>query len=314
MKDTSNKHIMDTFTLDSIPDLDVCALGALELFLDAKLPMLTLGSHGRPLVVGSGNAAVTGMILYDERDAILTNESTYRHALNTFPIIAGAALISASGGKHAAGIAEHLQKRRIETRLFTTSTKAPAAEFIDNQDHVFVFPKNREPYTYNTSTYMGMLLAKTKERAGDILSFITKEVAPCIPDTLGSRDAFFFILPPRFILMHEMFITKFDELFGAHVSGRVFTLEQAKHAKTVVGSDSEIFVSFGEKNTLFGREDRRIFIPLPLDVDYAAMMAIGYYVIGHIQKQQHPYFKEHIKKYVEEASKVFEQDITAIVE
>ncbi|MDP2650296.1 MAG: hypothetical protein Q8P16_01905 [bacterium] len=313
METTPNRYTLETFTRESLPDLDVAVLGALELFTTASLPMLTLGTHARPLVVGSGNAAVTGSILYEDRDAILTNESTYRHTLHRYPIVASATLISASGGKHAAGIAEHLRKRRIDVRLFTANEHAPAREFVD-PDRVFVFPKNREPYTYNTSTYMGMLLAKTGEDPEALHRFLTEEVAPRIPDTLGGYDAFFFILPPRFSLIHDMLFLKFDELFGGHVRGRAFTLDQAMHGRTAVLWEKELFVSFGEENKVFGDEKQRLFIPIPEGADYAAMMAITYFLIGHIQKQHPPYFKEHIARYVTMMAEMFGQDIEVIVE
>jgi hypothetical protein len=304
---------MVTFTQDSIPDLDVAVLGALEMLAEVKLPMLTLGTRSRPLVVGSGNAAVTGRVLYEDRDAVLTNESTYRQTLHNYPIVSSAALVSASGGKHAVEIAEYLRKRRIETRLFTNDQNAPAREFVD-PERVFVFPKNREPYTYNVSTYMSMLFAKTSEDPAALYDFLAREVATRIPDTLGDYDAFFFIPPARFSLMYDMLLTKFDELFGGHVCGRVFTFEQAKHAKTLVPWERELFVSFGEENRVFGKRDHRLFMPLPENADYAAMMATAYFVIGHIQKQHPPYFKEHLAQYVKDASELFGQDIKEIVE
>ena len=40
--DYKNIDILNTFTLDAIPDLDVAVLGALELFQKDKLPKLVL--------------------------------------------------------------------------------------------------------------------------------------------------------------------------------------------------------------------------------------------------------------------------------
>jgi hypothetical protein len=53
---------------------------------------------------------------------------------------------------------------------------------------------------------------------------------------MASRyDAFYLMVPPALDSIREMFLTKFDELFGPLVSARVFTFEQTKHSKTVVG-------------------------------------------------------------------------------
>ena len=108
-----------------------------------------------------------------------------------------------------------------------------------------------------------------------------------------------------------MFLTKFDELFGAKISARVFTVEQAKHAKTVVPSEKELFISIGYDNTIFGKH--RWNISLPQEADYGTLMAIGYYVIGQIQKQHPPYFKQNIEKYCKEASKVFGEKIEVMI-
>ncbi len=282
-----------------IINLDECVLNALRLFQEQKLPALRLPPFKRPLVVGSGNAAVTGKILFAEKDAVFADESSYPGKLKAIPSIDGAILISASGGKHAPIIAKELKKRKKKVILLTNNLNAPARLFADE---MVVFPKQPEPYTYNTSTYLGMILAKTSEDPGKILDFI-KRVK--IPGNLNNYDAFFLILPPEFDLIREMFLTKFDELFGPKVSGRVFTVEQAKHAKTVVPSEKELFISFGWRNTLFGMPGNRWDVPLPKGVGYGALMAIGYYVIGQIQKQHPPYFKQNIERYVKETSKVF---------
>ena len=94
-------------------------------------------------------------------------------------------------------------------------------------------------------------------------------------------------------------------------SARVFTAEQAKHAKTIVLSEKELFISFGWKNDLFGKH--RWDVPLPIGTGYGMLMALGYYVIGKIQKQHPPYFKENIERYCKEASKVFGEGIGVVV-
>jgi hypothetical protein len=309
----NNRTILDSFTLQSLPDLDVVTLGALELFTDVDLPDVDLHQFKRPLVVGSGNAAVTGKLMFDDVDAIFADESSYIQKLDTMRVIDGAFVISASGGKHAVQIVKELAERSIPTILLTNNEDAPAAAFMPAAS-VHVFPKNREPYTYNTSTYMGMILSKTCEDPQGILDFIQTNIAPIIPQDLASHEAFFLIVPEEFTNVRELFQTKFDELFGPRVMGRIFTTEQTKHAKTVIPLQSELFISFGKENLVFGSSANRLTIPLPHNSSYAAMMAIGYFVIGHIQKQLQPFYKERIAAYAQETSEAFGSTINPIVE
>ncbi len=101
---------MEMFDASAFPDLDECVLNALDLFERNGLPQLSLGEYKRPLVVGSGNAAVTGRILFNDKDAVFADESTYSRKLEAVNGIDGAILISASGGKHAPGIAKNLNQ------------------------------------------------------------------------------------------------------------------------------------------------------------------------------------------------------------
>ncbi|MBN1386206.1 hypothetical protein JW968_04515 [Candidatus Woesearchaeota archaeon] len=291
------------------PDLDDVVLGALNLFTQKKLPRLTPGRFRRPLVVGSGNAAVTGKILFRDQDAVFADESTYLDRLKAAKGIDGAILISASGGKHAPIIAKELRKRKIMTVLITNNRHAEAKPLVDR---CLVYPKQTEPYTYNTSTYMGMMLSSSKEDPGKILRHIKKNIDPKIPKNLSKYNAFFIIVPDEFDAIREMFLTKFSELFGPMVNGRVFTPEQTKHAKTVIPSGKELFISIGYDNKNFGTN--RLDLPLPKGAGHATVMAVGYYVIGKIQKQHTPYFKHYIEKYCRATSKVFGSTIKPIVD
>jgi hypothetical protein len=308
-----NETILQSFTLETLPDLDVVTLGALELFSHTQLPNVAYGTFTRPLVVGSGNAAVAGKLLFDDIDAVFADESSYLQALATVPSIDGVVLISASGSKHAVTIAKDISDRKLPLVLLTNNEQAPAKEFIDPK-YVHVFPKNREPYTYNTSTYMGLLFSKTNEDATAIQSHLETEVLPLLPQNFNDYKAFYLILPDVFTSVREMFRTKFDELFGPQLMARVFTYEQTKHAKTVIPHESELFVSFGVDNTLFGKPENRLFIPFPEECDYAGAMATGYFVIGHIQKQLYPYYKERVEAYCKETSEAFGSTISPIVE
>lgn len=310
---TENLETLKNFDIRSLPDLDVVTLGALELLHGTPLPQIDFEVFKRPLVVGSGNAAVTGKLLFSEVDAVFADESSYIDKLNNIDTLDGAVLISASGSKHAVEIAQELQRRSVPTMLLTNNPEAPAMEVVGSE-HAHVFPKNREPYTYNTSTYMGMLLSKTGENPEELHEFILNDVKNALPANLGEYDAYYMTVPDKLTLVREMFVTKFDELFGPRLMGRIFTLEQTKHAKTVVPMEKELFISFGEKNEDFGLRANRLYIPLPERVDFVAMMAIGYYVVGQIQKAKPAYFKGRVVEYCREISDVFGKEITPIVE
>lgn len=306
-------------------DLDQCVLNALALFASPKgrLPKLKLDKFKRPLVVGSGNAAATGKIVFSEHDAVFADESTYTKALRTVKAIDGVVLFSASGEKHAPVIATYLTSRskKLPLWLITCNKKAKAklkkklkAGAQGSKNRMILFPSLPEPYTYNTSTYMGMILAKTGENTKAILKHIKQEVDPALRDlrhSLANFDAFFLLVPEKFDLIRIMLTTKFVELFGRRVARDVFTWEQAKHATTVIEADKELFISFGRKNTWWGKH--RLHIPLPKDADYGAMMAIGYYVIGKIQAEKLPWFKDSVPTYCRKAKKWFGNRLPVIV-
>jgi len=307
-----NIHTLNTFDLKHLPDLDVAVLGALELFQKKEPPELNIKKYKRPLVVGSGNAEATGRIIFEDTDAVFASESNFESKLEHIPDIDGVILISASGGKHAPVIAKYAKDIGKSVILITNNQNAEAAKFIED-DKIFVFPKNREPYTYNTSTYMGMILGKTNEDPEKIQKFIQQQIDTLTFPDFSQYNKYFLIIPPKFSGIIRMLEVKFIELFGRKIARDVETSEYMKHAVTVVPS-GELFVSFGEENTMWGEPDQRLHIPLPENAGYAAMMAIGYYVIAQIQKQHPPYFKDNITLYTEKASNVFGSIINPIVE
>lgn len=307
-----NIDILNKFNIKSIPDLDVAVLGALELFQKEKLPKLELDVFKHPLVVGSGNAEATGRIIFEDTDAVFASESNYEQKLKDIRSIDSVIIISASGGKHAPLIAKYAKDLNKHVALITNNPQAEAIKFIE-QDKVFVFPKNREPYTYNTSTYMGMILGKTHEDALSIKNFILEHIDTLKMPDFSKYDEYFLIVPPKFSGIIRMLQVKFIELFGRKIARDVETSEYMKHAVTVVPAD-ELFISFGEENKSWGNPRNRLYIPLPKNADYGAMMAIGYYVIAQIQKQNQLFFKKNIEKYVKQASEIFNQEIKVIVE
>ncbi len=304
---------MQDFTLANLPNLDEVVLGALEFLESQTLPQLDVSLHTRPLIIGSGNALPTGEIMFRDVDAVFADEGNYEAALSRVPVIDAFYLISASGGKHAVHIAERLSGMNRPLYLITDVPNSPASEYV-SPDRVFVYPYMREPYTYNTSTYLGMILGTTHESVSSIHDFISAKFASSIPMNIGSYESYTLIVPPEFSVFRPMFETKFDELFGPMVHTRVFTSEEIKHAKTVVSSENQCFISFGVENTNFGDIGQRIHVLLPDMCGYAAFLSIGYYVIGNIQRMKPPYFKMHIESYCKEASQIFNQTISPIVE
>ena len=308
---------MNGFDPKALMDLDQCVLNALSLFMNpgTKFPQPDLGRFQRPLVVGSGNAIATGRIIFDTKDAVYADEGSYKGKLEAIQSIDGVVLLSASGGKHAPIIAKDVKATGREIILFTCN---PSPRAKDDVDEMHVFPSQPEPYTYNTSTYMGMLMGcmidNPRAEAQRILDHIHNVVDPALQKwgkRLGDFDAFFLLVPEEFDLIRIMLATKFVELFARRIARDVFTWEQAKHATTVVETPKELFLAFGRENTTFGKE--RLTIPLPENATYPAIMATGYYVIGKLQAQKPAWFKESIESFVERASKIFGQKLEPIV-
>lgn len=273
-----------------IINLDQCVLDALTFLSHVNLPKINV-PYKRPLVVGSGNAYYTGHILFHDKDAVFADEGSFKQKLKVAKND-GAVLISASGEKHAPVIEKYLKRKHVHNTLITCNPEASAVKFSNK---IIVFPSMPEPYSYNVSTYLGMILSKTKENPASIKKFIETRVAKKIP-ALKKYDSYFLVIPPELELLREMFLTKFDELFGPRINGRVFSSEQAKHAKDIVTSDKELFVSFDSRTRLLGKN--RLNIPMPKNASYATLMAIGYYFIGRIQKANPPYFKKSLPSYL----------------
>jgi hypothetical protein len=307
--------VLSHMTPTQLPHLDVVVIAALERFIRDGVISMRLPKFKRPLFVGSGNAAVTGQIIADQLslDAIFADEGNYAAKISAFSAIDGAILVSASGSKHAISIAKDLQsrKRKIPVVLLTNNPNAPAAEFI-GYDKTHIFVRNPEPYTYNTSTYMSMVLAASGEDPKQILSFMTKVVDPVL-SKLPRKKAYMLLVMPEHDLVRPLLYTKFDELFGGVVCGRVFTTEQVKHAKTVVPSSDELVISFGFSNKTYGYASNRLMIPLPSGAGIGTIMAISYYVIGKIQASHPDYFGKNIVSYCKDASKLFGVTLEPIV-
>lgn len=312
-----SNHIdtLKTFTIDSLPDLDTVVLGALELFQQQPLPRIDVSAYQRPLVVGSGNAEATGRIMFETSDAIFASESSFEDKLAHIPAIDGVVLLSASGGKHAPIIAKAAREAGKHVTLLTNTPDSAASKELDHQHPYdeYIFPKNREPYTYNTSTYMGMILGATGEDPAAIQKFIQEHIDTIAWPDFSQYSKYYLIVPPQFSGIIRMLQVKFIELFGRNIARDVETSEYVAHATTVAPSD-ELFISFGEENTSWGQPDHRLHVPLPEGAGYGAMMAVGYYTVAQVQKAYPHYFKDNIAAYTAEVSKIFGATISPIVE
>ncbi len=315
MSEQSNITTMENFDINSLPDLDTVVMAALELFEQVKLPKIDLSHYKHPLIVGSGNAEATGRIIFNDLDAVFASESNFEDKLKNISEIDGVVLISASGGKHAPLIAKKATEMGKHVTLITNTKDSPAGEELDGKHDYdsYVLPKNREPYTYNTSTYMGMILGKTGEDPAQIKEFIEQYTSKIDWPDFSKFDKYYLIVPPEFAGIIRMLQVKFIELFGRNIARDVETSEYVRHA-TTVASSNEMFISFGKPNDTWGKQENRLHIPLPDNAQYGAMMAIGYYTVSQIQKAHPQYFKDNIAKYTEEVSKIFGQEIKPIVE
>ncbi len=129
---------------------------------------------------------------------------------------------------------------------------------------------------------------------------------------MAQYKGFYLIVPPQFAGVIRMLHVKFIELFGRNIARDVETSEYVRHATTVAPSD-ELFISFGEANTKWGKPENRLDIPLPENADYAAMMAVGYYTVAQIQKAQTPYFKQNIASWAKYVSELYGETLDPIV-
>ena len=283
-----------------IINLDDAVINALNLFISNPPPKLNLSGYDLPFVVGSGNAYNTGQILFSQKAAIFADESnfktlvpSYKKAINQ-KIITQALVISASGGKDSVWELELAKENGLKTTLLTTKKDSDAAKTTDN---LLVYESLDEPYTYNTSTYMGMILSATNEDIKKIKEFIENLK---FPTNFANYDSFAFVLPDKFSSICPMLDIKKSELFGPLVSLRAFPQGHARHAKFVIRDEKELVISINSVNNFFGYPDHRWDFEIPTDFSFAAVMAITYYITGKIQISKPEYFKENIKNYVED--------------
>jgi hypothetical protein len=290
----------------NLPNLNESVLAALDFFSSNQPPRLNLADFSLPLVVGSGNAYNTGLVLFSQQPAIIANESSFRQIITSYrPLIkrleiTQALIISASGEKDAIWETKLAKKQGLNTTLLTCSPKSSAAKLADQ---VISYQKLPEPYTYNTSTYLGIILGASQESAKSIEKFLR---SLRLPKNFSSYSAYSFILPDDCGQIAPMLEIKRHELFGPYLSLRAFSFGEARHAKFVNNWDQELVVSFGA-NKYFGLKSNRLQIKLPRRYGPALIMALGYYLIGQIQAAKTPYFKNNIKQFCQTGPLAYDQ-------
>ena len=279
-----------------IKSLDAIVNEALDFFSKNLPPKLNLETYSFPLVVGSGNAFNVGKILFAKQAAIFANESNFREIIKRYQslikngTIHEALIISASGEKDSVWEIEEAKTVGLKTTLLTCSLNSSAAQIADE---VKVYRKLAEPYTYNFSTYWGMLLSASDEKVENIKDALEKLKTPA---NFGTYESYSFILPDKFGDLAPMLDIKRHELFGPKLSLRAFTFGEARHAKFVIRDPKELVISFGA-NEFFGDPNSRWEINLPKDIGSAGMMALTYYLVGQIQNKQPDYFRENIERF-----------------
>lgn len=280
-----------------IPSLDEIVLQSLDLFTTDSPPSFNPSDYKLPFVVGSGNAYNTGAIIFSSQAAIYADESNLKTLLPAFKdaiktkLITQAVVLSASGGKDSVWEIELAKKYGLHTTLITTKAESPAAKIADK---VYVFKSIAEPYTYNTSTYMGMILGATHENIADIKKAVESLK---FPENFDSYESYSFVLPEKYSAICPMLDIKRHELFGPKVSLRAFPQGHARHAKFVIRDKGELVISINEKNEFFGNPENRWDIFLPENANFAMMMAVTYFIVGKMQKSKPQYFKENVEAY-----------------
>lgn len=277
--------------------MDQAVTNALNLFIENKPPKLDLEKYSLPFVVGSGNAYNTGMILFSDKAAIFADESNFKSLIESYrPVIekglvTEAIVISASGEKDSVWEIELAKKYGLHTTLLTCSPESSATKIADK---VLTYRKAAEPYTYNTSTYLGIILSATQENPEEIKSLVEKIE---LPENFAKYGSYAFVLPDRFASICPMLDIKKSELFGPFLSLRAFPEGHARHAKFVIPTEKELVISINSKNEYFGNPNNRWQIEIPENSSFGTILCLTYFIVGKIQETKPAYFKENITNY-----------------
>jgi fructoselysine-6-P-deglycase FrlB-like protein len=279
-----------------INNLNQTVIETLNFFLKNPAKKISFHKSKLSLAVGSVNAKNTAKMLLANQATIYADESNLKSILKTHQplikqkIIDQAVIISASGEKDAVWEIKALKKLGLKTTLLTCNPEASTIKLADN---FHIFPKISEPYSYNFSTYLSMLLSFYQENPSQIKKFLENLK---IPKNFKSFKYFSFILDDKYRAIAEMIKVKDDEMFAAKSSLRAFSFGQARHAKFIYQNKNEMVISFG-KNQYFGHPKNRWEIDLSKNHNYAFTLSLAYYLVGLIQEQKPDYFKRSLKDY-----------------
>ncbi len=281
---------------NNLPDLNASVMDGLNFFIKNKPVKLDLKKQEPGFVVGSVNAYNTGRMLFGDKPVFFADEGNFLEQLKIYrPLIkAGtikeAIIISASGEKDSIWEIKAAKKAGLKTTLLTCNANSTGAKLANK---FVAWQKSPEPYSYNFSTYLGMILSLTKENPKKIKNFLS---AIKLPKNFRDYKYFTFILPDRFRPIVDMINVKDDELFGPYSSLRGYSEGNARHAKFICPSEKELVISFG-KNKFFGQPKNRWDINLPKQTNYGLALAVSYYLIGFIQASRPAYFKKGLSNY-----------------
>lgn len=278
----------------NLASLDLVVMAALDLFssdLSVKIPDF---DFKKPVIVGSWNAKNTSKILYENRDVYYADENNYKEIIS-MPWVDWVVIFSASWGKHAPIVAQYAKEKKLRVKLVTCNENNETNKIIW-VENIIVTPRNLEPYTYNTSTYMWWIIAKTKENPKEISDYIEQQLKTKIDIDFTKYNSFLFVIPNKFANIAPLIEVKFIELFWRNIARDVKTFEEMKHAVTVVPNPKELCIRFWKQDIYFSWD--MIDIELPDFLWLAWFMAVSYFLVWFLQNQFPPYFKNHIENYI----------------
>lgn len=285
----------------NLPNLNQTVIKALNYFKKGKTKELKkelkiVNNKDLILAVGSVNALSTAKMLLADRPAIYADESNLKTILKIHQnlirkkIIKQAIIISASGEKDAIWEIKEIKKYKLKTHLLTCNLQAGAAKLADKTSY---FSKISEPYSYNFSTYLSMLLSTYPEDLNKLIKYLNNLKKP---KNFNDYKFFSFILPDKYRVIADMIKVKDDEMFAAKSTIRAFSFGQARHAKFIYQDKHELVISFG-KNRYFGWPKNRWEISINKSMNYVSILALSYYLVGLIQEQKPDYFKKSLADY-----------------
>ena len=291
----NRSKIKQIMTNIKLPDLSVSVTSGLDFFIKNKPRRFRLPRTFR-FVVGSAGAYNMSRMVFADQLAIFANEVNFSKILKIYrPLIKNrtikeAAIISASGEKDSIWQIREAKRAGLKTILLTCTPKSTGTRLAGRS---LLFNKNPEPYSYNFSTYLGMILATTGEKPENIKKFL-KTIR--IAKKLKKYDCFTFILPDNFQPIADAINVKDDEIFGPYSKLRAYSEGEARHAKFICKSTRELVISFG-KNKFFGLPKNRLDIRLPKSTNYGTVLSAAYYIVGLIQAMGPDYFKKDLPDY-----------------